>query len=132
MILKNINQLLLDELKIPEDCCCYCGRRMNCIQGSEKQATIDHVIPKSNGGTNHQLNRLPCCQRCNLMKGDNSLEYFLDQIRARFLASVGNGKNSKNRKKRYQHMEQHTFLIMTSIEKYKKQVYAYKRGAING
>jgi hypothetical protein len=31
--------------------------------------TIDHVLPKSKGGTNELSNLVPCCDRCNCRKG---------------------------------------------------------------
>ena len=45
--------------------CQYCG--------SFKDLTIDHVIPKSKGGTNKWDNLVTCCRKCNLKKGDKLL-----------------------------------------------------------
>lgn len=44
--------------------CVYCG--------SVKQLTLDHVIPKSKGGTNEWTNLVTCCHKCNLMKADRT------------------------------------------------------------
>jgi 5-methylcytosine-specific restriction endonuclease McrA len=46
--------------------CVYCG--------SKKQLTLDHVIPKSKGGRNEWNNLVTCCFKCNLKKGDKTLE----------------------------------------------------------
>lgn len=46
--------------------CVYCG--------SKKELTIDHVIPRSKGGRNTWTNLVTCCQKCNLKKGDKTLE----------------------------------------------------------
>ena len=46
--------------------CQYCG--------SEKNLTMDHIIPKSKGGKNNWLNLVTCCERCNKIKGDRTPE----------------------------------------------------------
>ncbi len=37
------------------------------------EATVDHVIPQSKGGTNDFANKVMCCYACNQNKGDKSL-----------------------------------------------------------
>ena len=44
--------------------CVYCG--------SNKELTIDHVIPRSRGGKNSWTNLVTCCQKCNLKKGNKT------------------------------------------------------------
>ena len=51
--------------------CFYCG-----ITGD---TTVDHVIPRCNGGTNDLGNKVPCCHKCNNLKGNLSLEAFIDK-----------------------------------------------------
>jgi CRISPR/Cas system Type II protein with McrA/HNH and RuvC-like nuclease domain len=46
--------------------CSYCG--------SPKNLTIDHVIPKSKGGTNRWTNLITCCGSCNRKKGNKTPE----------------------------------------------------------
>ena len=46
--------------------CQYCG--------STKQLTVDHVIPRSKGGKTSWTNLVTACNRCNVGKGDKSLE----------------------------------------------------------
>lgn len=46
--------------------CGYCG--------SKKNLTIDHIIPKSKGGTNSWTNLVTCCYNCNRAKGNKTLE----------------------------------------------------------
>jgi 5-methylcytosine-specific restriction endonuclease McrA len=46
--------------------CQYCG--------SAKQLTIDHVIPRSKGGKTIWTNLVTACNRCNVFKGDKTLE----------------------------------------------------------
>jgi len=45
--------------------CQYCGRSL-----SEKECTIDHVIPKSQGGPWSWTNLVTCCPECNQKKGN--------------------------------------------------------------
>jgi 5-methylcytosine-specific restriction endonuclease McrA len=44
--------------------CQYCGRN------SGERMTIDHVIPKSQGGRTIWENVVSCCRACNLKKGN--------------------------------------------------------------
>lgn len=50
--------------------CAYCGKELS------DDATIDHVIPRSKGGSNSLDNLLPSCRSCNTSKGVKSLEEF--------------------------------------------------------
>jgi hypothetical protein len=33
-------------------------------------ATLDHVLPRSRGGSNHESNLITCCSECNERRGD--------------------------------------------------------------
>lgn len=46
--------------------CVYCG--------SSKNLTLDHVIPKSRGGSNDWTNLVTSCFKCNLKKADRTPE----------------------------------------------------------
>jgi CRISPR/Cas system Type II protein with McrA/HNH and RuvC-like nuclease domain len=46
--------------------CVYCG--------SSKNLTLDHVIPRSRGGTNEWTNLVTSCFKCNSKKGDKTPE----------------------------------------------------------
>jgi CRISPR/Cas system Type II protein with McrA/HNH and RuvC-like nuclease domain len=46
--------------------CVYCG--------SSKNLTLDHVIPKSRGGTNDWTNLVTSCFKCNLKKANRTPE----------------------------------------------------------
>ncbi len=48
--------------------CQYCSTRCR-----EQEATIDHVVPESQGGRNSWENTVTCCKSCNLIKGHMSL-----------------------------------------------------------
>ena len=55
-------------LNVKFDCCVYCG--------SKDSKTIDHLIPKSKGGTDYIDNLVICCKSCNSRKKDKSIEDF--------------------------------------------------------
>lgn len=68
------------------DNCAYCGRMFlmrndDFIHNRPSSFTIDHLTPKSKGGTNHPDNLVPCCKSCNSKKQSKTLEeyrhYFL-------------------------------------------------------
>jgi 5-methylcytosine-specific restriction endonuclease McrA len=44
--------------------CQYCKIKLPC-----SDLTIDHVVPKSQGGGNEWTNLVACCKRCNQRKG---------------------------------------------------------------
>ncbi len=56
---------LFELAKIHKYQCQYCFRKF-----SLKDLTIDHVIPKSKGGTDDHTNRVLCCFQCNQEKRD--------------------------------------------------------------
>jgi 5-methylcytosine-specific restriction endonuclease McrA len=47
--------------------CQYCGKHV-----STKEFTLDHVVPRTNGGTTIWSNVVTCCYPCNQKKGDKS------------------------------------------------------------
>lgn len=61
VVLTKKNILIRDNFK-----CVYCL--------TNKNLTIDHLIPKSKGGKNDWLNLVTCCESCNKKKGDKTLE----------------------------------------------------------
>lgn len=44
--------------------CQYCG-----IKVTTRNATLDHIVPRSRGGSSDFLNLVTCCERCNRQKG---------------------------------------------------------------
>ena len=53
------------------------GRKCTYCQVTDIRLEIDHIIPKSSGGTNAVDNLTICCRRCNEKKGKQSLQEFL-------------------------------------------------------
>ncbi len=67
---------------IRQDPCVYCGdtKTSNKKNGTVAKRTIDHIRPKSSGHGLYWMNKAPCCERCNYLKGSKSvLEHLLDR-----------------------------------------------------
>jgi 5-methylcytosine-specific restriction endonuclease McrA len=47
--------------------CQYCGRR-------GERLTVDHIIPRSRGGETTWINVVAACLKCNLKKGNRTVE----------------------------------------------------------
>ncbi len=60
--------------------CCYCGDKMDLSFSTELSFTIDHVIPKSKGGEDIENNLEFVCRNCNFLKGEKSLDWFLENL----------------------------------------------------
>lgn len=52
--------------------CRYC-----LIPLDENNFSIDHIVPKSQGGSNDKSNKVAACKNCNKHKGSRSVEEFL-------------------------------------------------------
>ena len=46
--------------------------------------TVDHILPRKRGGTDHIDNLQLLCGACNSLKGDRTQEYLLAELKARF------------------------------------------------
>lgn len=62
----------LTKMLLSDPHCRYCNRILNTID-----ATIDHKIPRSRGGTNQIENLCLCCKQCNKEKGSMLVTEFL-------------------------------------------------------
>ncbi len=60
--------------------CQYCG--------STKHLTLDHVLPRSKGGTHTWDNVVAACERCNSSKGDRLLQQTGMQLRTKPKAPI--------------------------------------------
>ena len=54
--------------------CHYCGSQQNLV--------IDHITPKSKGGSNDFSNLVPSCFSCNSSKGNKDYDDFIDWLEA--------------------------------------------------
>ncbi len=57
--------------------CFYCGKRLNLAD-----ATIDHVIPQSMGGSSNEDNLVVCCQAINQLFANAAPKYKLSTLMA--------------------------------------------------
>lgn len=60
--------------------CHYCNIAIDRVSTDiNHKATIDHLIPRSRGGSNATSNWVWCCERCNKRKG-NFIPVFLGDL----------------------------------------------------
>jgi len=60
--------------------CCYCGIRTTDVQGLKYSATIEHILPKSQGGKDDPENYALACSNCNGKRRDKPLDVFLHEL----------------------------------------------------
>lgn len=65
--------------------CHYCTIKMSRRGNEIHRATIDHIRPKSTGGTNEPSNLILCCRACNEAKGNMGLKRWDKILAARRL-----------------------------------------------
>ena len=58
--------------------CVYCGERVE----DGAQLTLDHLRPYSKGGTNHEMNLVTACHRCNSRRGSRTVRGFCRAVSA--------------------------------------------------
>jgi len=56
--------------------CAYCG------SGIEEgiRLSLDHIVPDSRGGDNHELNLVTACDKCNSSRGNRSVIEFASAV----------------------------------------------------
>jgi CRISPR/Cas system Type II protein with McrA/HNH and RuvC-like nuclease domain len=57
--------------------CHYCKVQMTLRRGLPSTVTVDHKLPKSQGGTRHKHNTVGACFSCNNAKGNMPYEDYL-------------------------------------------------------
>jgi len=60
--------------------CLYCNTKLDL-----ENATADHIVPISKGGSNVQVNLVVCCKSCNSERKDNDFVEFLKYKNKEFL-----------------------------------------------
>ena len=61
---------------IQEGFCNYCKDHLKI-----RHLTVDHIIPKTKGGTDHPSNLQLLCHSCNSTKGNRSEEYAIQRLK---------------------------------------------------
>jgi len=61
--------------------CYYCGVKMELKFGTDQSFSIDHVIPQSQGGKDTVENLKFVCWRCNMMKKDKGVNWFMRNLK---------------------------------------------------
>lgn len=56
--------------------CAYCGESVE----DGARLTLDHLKPRSKGGTNDPVNLVTCCFRCNSSRHDRSWQRFAASV----------------------------------------------------
>ncbi len=59
--------------------CAYCGKSFD--HTPLTKGTVDHIIPRSKGGTDEIENLLPSCGACNVAKGKENWEFLRSRIK---------------------------------------------------
>ena len=67
------NQRLRAKLLAEDPCCRYCG-----VELHQRRATLDHVIPRSRGGSDAISNLRISCRFCNMAKAARLPEELLE------------------------------------------------------
>lgn len=61
--------------------CVWCAQRVGCARlGMPNDATLDHVIPRAEGGSNRYWNLVTSCQRCNSRRRHESAVTFAERF----------------------------------------------------
>lgn len=62
--------------------CCWCARRFSDEAGRRDSPTLEHVIPRSLGGSKLDPdNCVVACERCNRKRGVQTIEAFMAYVR---------------------------------------------------
>lgn len=57
--------------------CHYCCIQLNYASGFKNSATVEHIIPRSQGGTLAQANLLVICKTCNEKRQDKNFRDYV-------------------------------------------------------
>ena len=91
MARKPVHKMKFSEMQASPHLCYYCARPVTFdappnITGHT--ASRDHIIPKYAGGSNYYKNLVMACHDCNCLKGNKTLEMFMEAIKHRRPAHI--------------------------------------------
>jgi len=82
--------------------CCYCGEKTLKLYQNRKEnkrnplkATIEHIKPRSHGGTNALENLVIACGKCNGARGNMKLKTFRKHFGVEFYYDFGSNEPRK-------------------------------------
>jgi len=53
--------------------CCYCSKNLHFEVASSRERTLDHIVPRVQGGSNAETNLVTACITCNSARADREL-----------------------------------------------------------
>lgn len=62
--------------------CCWCGCETTDVRKVWNASTIEHVMPKSVGGSDDPENLAMSCNRCNNARGNMTVDEFMEKLNA--------------------------------------------------
>lgn len=57
--------------------CCWCGIPTTHYRGKKNSSTLEHIVPRSMGGTDDIENLAMACSKCNSRRGTTDINIFL-------------------------------------------------------
>lgn len=63
--------------------CCWCGCEMTDERGLPTSSTVEHVVPKSEGGANHPDNYAVACHYDNQKRREHPMEFYMEVVAKR-------------------------------------------------
>lgn len=94
--------------------CVYCLRGLD----EEIRFTLDHLIPQSKGGDNHEINLVTCCKICNSRRGNTDVDVWIKAIAAELGADP---------QQMWDYVWDHAATPITELRKQAKQIIARRR-----
>jgi 5-methylcytosine-specific restriction endonuclease McrA len=107
--------------------CCFCQVKMyadeSVCANKDDMATIEHVIPKTNGGRNHISNYKISCNACNNDRGITNFDKYAKKVKSSGRATRKHLQNRKERfrEKKAKTQEEHIKRFNNDLE-YRKRV----------
>lgn len=90
--------------------CWWCNQKLRKEYGWQDSATIEHLVPRSQGGPGEMWNLAASCYRCNLARGTMNMDEFaviarnygpdtrcMEEARRVFIADLRRKKNEQKR-----------------------------------
>lgn len=104
--------------------CCYCGEvtwhplmREQGPKLDHLRMTVEHVVTRSNGGSNEQDNAVMACSGCNNLRGSNPIEYMEKIVNSKYDKERLTADNNMRRKERRKLQNlKGTFLWLTILQ----------------